>query len=254
MSNINVNRTFNQLNELVEYNINRRLDYMPDDFNEQQRYAIELFKNRIFLEEVIEETIFFNKNLSWENDNKNLKLISTAEDLIEVFKLRSDVFHSAGYGDVFSDTIEGLNFDKFDKNAAIIYYSCNNEVTATVRLIFDSSNKLPCDSIISFDNLRKQYNTIGELSRNAIKRQSNKLNLEFKYLMSGIHNVFSNNDIDMTVSGIKADNYKLCSKFGGVEILKDLGLFEKTNEESLIISWDLSKKSKFFDKAILNKK
>ena len=254
MTNINKNSTLEQLKELVEYNINRRLDYMPDDFNEQQLYAIELFKNRIFLEEVIDESISFNRKLSWENINPNLKLVSTAENLVEVFKLRSDIFHSVGYGDIFQDTIEGLNFDKYDKNAAIIYYRCNNEVTATVRLIFDSIEKLPCDSIISFDNLREQYNTIGELSRNAIKRQSGKLNLEFKYLMSGIYNVFSNNDIDMTVSGIKADNYKLCSKFGGVEILKDLGLFEKTNEESLIISWDLSKKSKFFDKAILNQK
>ena len=253
MTNINKNSTLNQFRDLVEYNINKRLDYMPDSFNEEQINALELFRNRIFLEEVIEESILFNQKLSWENLNNNLRLVSSAEDLIEVFKLRSDIFHSVGYGNVFSDAMEGLNFDIFDKNSAIIYYTSQNEVTATVRLIFDSEQKLPCDNILSFDNLRKQYNTIGELSRNAIKRQSSKLNLEFKYLMSGIHNVFSNNDIDITVSGIKSDNYKLCSKFGGVEILKDLGLFEKTNEESMIISWDLSKKSKFFDKAILNK-
>ena len=251
MNYINKNTVLNQFQELVQKNLHRKLDYMSDDFNDQQQQALELFQQRIFLEEIIDETITFNKNSVFDHSNKNLKLTTTAEELIEVFKLRSDVFHSVGYGNVFPDTMEGLNFDKFDKTSAIIYYSYNNEVTATVRLIFDSQNKLPCDSIMSFDNLRKKYNNIGELSRNTIKRQSNKLNLEFKYLMSGIHNVFINNDVDLTVSGIKADNYKLCSKFGGVDILKDLGVFEKTNESSLIISWDPSQASPFFKKAFL---
>jgi len=254
MSNLNTNRTLNELVELVEADLNKRLKYMPDDFNNQQREALEMFKQRIFLEEVIEETTTFNRNLSWENTNKSLKLVTTAEDLVEIFKLRSDVFHSIGYGNIFSDTIEGLNFDKFDKTSAIIYYSNNNEITGTVRLIFDSSNKLPSESIMSFDYLRKKYNNIAELSRNTIKHQNNKLNLEFKYLMSGIHNVYKNNDIDMTISGIKTDHYKLCSKFGGINIIKELESYGKLDKSALIISWDLSKISKFFKKAILNQK
>lgn len=254
MSNLNTNRTLNELVELVEADLNKRLKYMPDDFNNQQREALEMFKQRIFLEEVIEETISFNRLINWEDINSNLKLVSNAEELIEVFKLRSDIFHEVGYQNAFPDKIEGLNFDKYDMKSAIIYCTNNNEATGTLRLIFDSNNKLPSDSIMSFDYLRKEYNNIAELSRNIIKQQTNKLGLEFKYLMGGVHNLFSNNDIDMTISGIKTDHYKLCSKFGGMEILKEVESYGDLNQSSLIIAWDLSKISKFFKKAILNQR
>ena len=61
---------------------------MSDDFNLAQKNALELFQKRIYLEEIIEETISFNKKLSWNNSNPNLNLTTTAEELIEVFKLK----------------------------------------------------------------------------------------------------------------------------------------------------------------------
>ena len=251
MSYVNKSETLQQLQGLVQQNLHKSLDYMPAKFNEQQRYALELFQQRISLESIIEESISFNKKLSWENKDKHLNLVTTAEELVEVFKLRSDVFNEVGYKEVFPDTIDGLNFDKYDKNSAIVYYKNNKEITGTVRLIIDSENKLPSESVMSFDNIRKKHKTIGELSRNIIKQGTKGLNLEFKYLMAGVHNVFVNNDIDMTLSGIKKEHFKLCSRFGGIDIVKELDYYGTIKEPCLIISWDPSQASNFFKKAFL---
>lgn len=248
---INKNESLIQLRGLVEQNLTNDLAYMPKEFNEQQHYALELFKKRIFLEEVIDETITFNKNLVWDNLNDNLKLTTTAEEMIDVFKLRSDVYTRIGYQSECPDIIEGLNFDKYDKNSAIIYYKNNNEITGTVRFIFDSNNKLPSEEKYSFDEMRKKYKHIGELSRNVVKHKTTGLNQEFKYLMSGIHNVFINNNIDMTLSGIRKDHLRMCSKFGGIDVLKEIDAYGEVDIPFLIIAWDLSKVSNFFKKAFL---
>lgn len=255
MNNVNKNVTLNQFRELIENNLNRNLDYMSDDFNSQQKDAFKLFKNRIFLEEVIEETISFNKNLSWDNKNDNLRLTRTAEELIAVFKLRSEVYYQMGYKNDFPDIIDGLNFDLFDKKSAIIYNKVNHIYTGTCRLIFDSKNKLPSDKEYSFDNIRKKYGTIGEISRNAVKNnQSKGLGLEFKYLMAGIHNVFVNNDIDITVSAMRKEHYRLFSKFGGIDIIEEINNYANLEIPCVVIYWDPSKASDFFKKAFLKLK
>lgn len=48
MSYINKSTTINQLREIVDGNFNRQLGYMPNSFNEEQKHAIELFKQRLF--------------------------------------------------------------------------------------------------------------------------------------------------------------------------------------------------------------
>ncbi|WP_428023950.1 N-acyl amino acid synthase FeeM domain-containing protein [Arcobacter sp.] len=252
MTNINKNITLNQFQELIEKNLNKSLDYMSDDFNYQQKQALELFRKRIFLEEIIEETISFNKSLSWDNKNDNLKLTKSAEELIEVFKLRSEVYAQMGYQNDFPDVLEGLNFDLFDKKSAIIYYKINQEYTGTCRLIFDSTNKLPSDKEYSFDEIRKKYGIIGEISRNAVKNnQSKGLGLEFKYLMAGIHNVFVNNNIDITVSAMRKEHYKLFSKFGGIDIIEEINEYGNLKTPCVVIYWNPSEASTFFKKAFL---
>lgn len=47
-----------------------------------------MYKQRAFLDEVIEETLSFNKSLKWDATTDNLFLTTTAEDLLEVYKLR----------------------------------------------------------------------------------------------------------------------------------------------------------------------
>ncbi len=254
MSYVNKSAALQQLQGLVQQNLYRNLDYMSDKFNEQQRYALEFFKKRIFLEEIIEETISFNKNIVWNNTNKNLKLTTTAEELIDVFKLRSDVYTDIGYQEECPDTIEGLNFDIFDKNSAIIYYKKNKEVTGTCRLIFDSENKLPSEEKYSFDDLRKKYNKIGEISRNIAKNNKRGLSLEFKYIMGMTCKLVVDNNIDLALSGIRKDHLKLFERFGDVQVLKELNSYGTLTIPFLIVSYNPAIISPFFKKAFLSQK
>jgi len=253
MTNININKnnSLTELQALVEQSIDKKLSYMPESYNQQQHQALKLFKQRLFLEKTIDETISFNKTIVFPNENKNLHLANTAEDLIDVFKLRSDVYTNINYQDEFPDTIEGLNFDEYDCNSAILFYKAEQQVTGTIRIVFDSSKKLPSEDKFSFNDMRDKYNIITEISRLVIYKETQGLSLEFKYLFSGLHNIFMNNDLDIILSGLKEEHYKLYSKFGGVNILKNLNSYGSFEIPCLILSWDPSQVSNFFKKAFL---
>ncbi|WP_419678256.1 N-acyl amino acid synthase FeeM domain-containing protein [Aliarcobacter lanthieri] len=248
---INKNISLNQLQDLIKKNLYQREEYLPESFNSLQKQALEIFQKRIFLESILEDTISFNKKLFWEDKYKNLSLVKNAEELIEVFKLRSEVFLEINYDKECPDTIEGLNFDVYDKNSAIIFYKNNKEITATIRLIFDSDNKLPSESKYSFDDMREKYNCIGEISRNIVKNRGHGLNLEFKYLMCGIYNIFINNNIDIALSGIKQEHFKLFKKLGGVDIYKKMSSYGNLDIPFLIISYNPQNASNFFKKVFL---
>ena len=248
---INHNSAIEQLSNLINNSLNKYLNYMPDNFDEQQQNAIKLLKRRILLEEVLEESVAFNKKLNWEDTSKSLKLINSAEELIEVFKIRSSIYTSIDYQKEFPDTIEGLNFDKYDKNSAILYYKKSEEISGTLRLIFDSKHKLPTEKKFPFDYIRKQNKIIGELSRFVVDNKSKGLSLEFKNLFSGIHNIFRHNDIDLVVTAIKKDHYKLYSKFGGTKVEKELTGYGLVNMPFLVMSWNPELASDFFKRAFL---
>jgi predicted GNAT family N-acyltransferase len=251
MQNINKNLALQELQQLLVSNFSRTLDYMSNDFNTQQQHMIEIFKSRIFLEEIVEETMKFNKAINWDFSLKNLQIVTNVEELIEVFKLRSDVYRSINYQKEFPDIIDGLNFDIFDKKSAIIFYQNNKKITGTTRLIFDSENKLPTDKIFDFDDVRKQYNKIGELSRLIVKHEQKGLNLEFKYLMKGVYLLFMQNDIDITFLGIKKEHYKLYERFGGNHIIKELDNYGNLDLDALILSWNPAEVSDFFKRTFL---
>ncbi len=251
---INRNVALDQLTEVVTHSFKRQTVELPTSFQKEQLYALEIFKKRCLFDEVIEESISFNKKLNFDYQNPNLQLTTTAEELVEVFKLRSDVYDSINYLHEFPDTIEGLNFDSFDKNSAVIYYQNNNKVTGSIRLIFDSKQKLPTEEKYSFNQLRTQYSTIGEMSRYVVFNSGRGLNLEFKYLMCGIYNIFINNDIDIAFSGIKQEHLKLYKKLGGVEIVKEMDGYGSLKTPFYIISYNPNYASKFFKKVFLNEK
>lgn len=85
MVNINKNIALKDLENLMNKSLSRRLNYMSDDFNIEQEHMIEMFKKRIFLEEVVEETITFNKNINWDFSIKNLKLIAKCRRINKSF-------------------------------------------------------------------------------------------------------------------------------------------------------------------------
>jgi hypothetical protein len=72
--------------------------------------------------------------------------------------------------------------------------------------------------------------------------------------MAGMHNVFIHNEINMTLSGMKKEDYRIFSKFGGNEVITEIESYGNLNQTSLVVSWDPSKASKFFKKAFLNQK
>lgn len=251
---INKNVTLHQIKELVQVNLNKHISYMSDEFNNEQKKALELFQKRIFLEEIIEETISFNKKISWENCNKNLHLTTKAEELVDVFKLRSDIYLKMNYHNECPDTIEGLNFDTFDKSSAIVFYKSNKEITGSIRVIFDSKQKLQSEDKQSFDYLRKPHNKLFELSRLVVKQNNKGLGLEFKNMFKGVHQLCTKNknEKDLVLFCVMQSHYKLYSKFGGIKIEKSLEEgYGKIENPFLILSWEPHLASQYFKKVFL---
>lgn len=226
-----------------EYKKNLNISFLKKD-------SVNIYKS--LYEETIEECISFNKKLIWNREVENILLADNAEDLIQVFKLRSSIYNQIGYNKEFEDPIKGLNFDKYDNNSAVLYYKQNNIITGTTRLIYDSKKGLPSEKIFSFSNLRKEYSKIGELSRLIIKNQEG-LGLEFKNIMASIYYFFISNEIDITLLGIKQEHYKMYDRFGGSEIIQEIGNYGQINLPALILSWDPNKVSIFFKKLFLKK-
>jgi hypothetical protein len=212
--------------------------------------ALELFQKRAFLEEIIEESIAFNKTLSWQKEQQ-LKLTTTAEALINVFKLRSEVYGAKGYQCEFKDAIEGLNFDTYDTHSAIFYYQSGHEVTGSIRLIFDTKHALPTEKTLSFDYLRAHK--LVELSRQVVKQDGKGLGLEFKNFYKGIYElVMQNSDkVNLILAAITNDHYPLYSKFGGIKIEKELEAYGNLDKAIFVLSWNIQEISAFFTKCFL---
>ena len=69
--------------------------------------------------------------------------------------------------------------------------------------------------------------------------------------MCGIYNIFINNNIDLALSGIRADHLKLFEKLGGVKVEKELDAYGNVDIPFLIISYNPSLASRFFKKVFL---
>jgi len=212
------------------------------------RLKIPLKKNLLAL---ISKAITFNRTLTFAQNTPNLHLVSTPKELIEIFLLRSKVYTKLNYNSEFPDVIEGLNFDLFDENAAILYTKKEGVITGTCRLIFDSDKKLPIDKNYSLDYLREENKRIAEVSRLVIEHQSSGLNLEFKLLTKGVYFVIKQNNLDASISVIKDDHFKLYNRFGGFYIEERLHTYGHLDNTFVITSWNILKISNFFKKLFL---
>lgn len=252
MVNIVKNSLFLEFQELLESSSGQYLN-ISESFYKQQSEAINILKKRVFFEKIVDESISFNRKLNWQDDTANLHLANSAEELIEVFKLRSDVYTSLNYGKEFPDVISGLNFDKYDNHSAIIYYKAqDSHATGTVRLIFDTpSSSLPTEDKINITEIRKKDLVLGEISRIIVDQKQNGLNQEFKYLMKGIYRIFINNDIDMAVSVIKSEHLKLYKKLGGVDVIDEVSKYGELKDDFSIITYNPEQASAFFKRAFL---
>jgi len=244
---INKNGALTQLKTLVQESTYSH--YNP--LEAKQERVLGLFQKRIFLEEIIEESIAFNKKLSWGNEQKMLKLTTTAEELIKVFTLRSEVYATKGYQREFKDEIEGLNFDTYDTHSAIFYYQSENEITGSIRLIFDEKQFLPTEKNVSLDYLREHK--LVELSRQVVKQSDKGLGLEFKNFYKGIYELALQNPekVNLILAAITSDHYNLYAKFGGMNIEKELDAYGNLDKAILVLSWDIRQVSDFFKKCFL---
>lgn len=245
----NKNNVKGILHQLVAKEINTQWSNHTDMDTAYKNYI--LFQAREHLEKTLEKSISFNKSLTWEITNNNLHLATTAEEFLEVYQLRSDIYTALHYNAEFQEIIEGLNFDDYDHNAGVVYTKTNDEITGTCRLIFDSSKKLPTEEKVDFKDLRKQYKNFAEVSRLMVKNKQNGLNLEFKNLTKGIYLLLEHNNIDLSVSVIRKDHFKLYSKFGGFKIEQEMQGYGELESEFVITSWNHKEISDFFKKAFL---
>lgn len=200
-----------------------------------------------FLNRIVE----FNSQLNFESNEEDVALVTNKEDLIKIFQLRSEVYEQVGYSQEFPDEIQGMSFDEFDQNSAILYVKKDEEVTGTCRLVFDSSKKLPSDKRVSYDPYRQRFGKIGEISKNIVKHNGTALNLEYKYLMRGLYHVFNKNEMDMTVSLIRRDHLRIFKNIGKVEVLQDVENYGGLSEDFILMSCDPSKPTRLFLKAFL---
>lgn len=252
MVNINRNSLFSEFENMIESSV-YQYENIPESFRSEQLEAINIFKKRIFFDKLVEESISFNRKLNWDDDTKNLYLVKSAEELVDIYKLRSDVYTTLNYQKEFPDLISGLNFDEFDSSSAIMYYKNNDlKPSGTVRLIFESnSQEIPTAQKIKLSEIRKKNLLIGEISRIVVDSKQTGLNQEFKYLMKGIYKLFINNDIDIAVSVIKTDHLKLYKKLGGVDVIEELQEYGELKDDFSIITYNPKFASAFFKRAFL---
>ncbi|DAB31528.1 MAG TPA: hypothetical protein CFH79_08700 [Sulfurospirillum sp. UBA11407] len=249
---INQDYSLSKLRGLVQQQFTRQINASANELDMEQKHILEILTKRIFLEEIIDETVSFNRKLHWDKQNSSYELTLSAEDLVEVFKLRSEIYERMNYGSEFPDIIEGLNFDNYDRHSAIIFCKKGKEYTGTSRIIFDSKqNRLPTDKKHSFEYLRQEGKRFGETSRFSIKKDEGKLSLDFKSIMRAYYDIITNNNLDMIVSSIAKNHYKLYSKFGGIKIEKELNSFGELEGDFLVISWNPYLASPFYKRTFL---
>ncbi len=206
------------------------------------------------LQQNIQNTIKFNRKLIWSSSKLFLSIVTTPEELLEIYRLRSDIYTKLHYDNEFPNLIKGLSFDSYDEHSAILYTKINGKITGTCRVIFDSCEKLPIDKNYSLDYLRTQKQRLAEVSRLIIDHNTDGLSQEFKLLTRGVYLIISNNTIDNSVSVIKDDHFNLYNKFGGFAIEEHLHTYGNLENPFIITSWDTSKISNFFKRAFLNEK
>jgi hypothetical protein len=203
------------------------------------------------LSKIIENTIEFNQKLYDIGTLEGVSLATTVEDLIEIFMLRSEVYHEMGYANEFPESIKGLNFDEYDEYSAIVYSKRNNVITGTCRLIFDLTKKLPIDNKFSLDYLRNKNRSLVEASRVIIKNIEG-LKPEFKLLTIDSYKILASYKMD-AVSVMTKEHIKLYKKFGGLSIEKKFNSYGTLQQEFFLTLWNTSNISPFFKRIFLRK-
>lgn len=234
MANINRNETLRKFEEL---------------YTTQTRFKV--FDKVYIFEKFIDKVLDFNRKINFDTKYENLQKITTAEELVEIYQLRSEIYGNLGYQNEFPDYLPNMNFDFYDENSAIIYTKSNNEITSTCRLIFDSDKNLPIEEKIDLSTIRNTFQKIAETSRLMVKNEQKSLNMAFKFLTTGIYNILVQNNLDATLAICTQEHLKLYQKLGGITIQKELESYGHLEQPFAISTWNPNEVSRFFQKAFL---
>lgn len=234
---------------MVYINKNESIQRLEELYRQQS--DLKSFNRTFLFEKFIDIVLSFNKKIHFESNYNNLKKVNSAEELVKVFQLRSEIYGNLGYQNEFPDYLPNMNFDFYDENSAIIYTQDNNEITSTCRLIFDSNKNLPIEEKLDLSNIRKKFPKMAEISRLMVKKESKGLSLDFKYLMAGMYCLKTQNGLDASTNVFLQDHFKLYEKLGGFTIERELESYGHLDKPFVISSWNPSNVSRFFKKAFL---
>ena len=199
------------------------------------------------------KTLQYSSNIVWENQ-EDVFLVKKPNELLEIYTLRSKIYKNMGYNKEFPDTIQGINFDHFDENSAVLYTKTKGKITGACRIIFDSGYKLPIDNNFSLEYIRRNECRLAELSRLMIVKEKKGMNMEFKYLTAGVYNLMVENKYDKLISVIKDEHFSLYNKFGGFEKEAAMETYGELENPFIITVWNISKISTFFKKVFLGRR
>lgn len=234
MANINRNETLQKFEELYT-----------------TQTSFKVFDKVFIFEKFIDKVLNFNRKINFDTNYENLQKITTAEELVEIYQLRSEIYGNLGYQNEFPDYLPNMNFDFYDETSAIIYTKNNNEITSTCRLIFDSDRNLPIEEKMDLSTIRNIFPKIAETSRLMVKNEQKGLNMAFKFLTTGIYNILVQNNLDATLAICTQEHLKLYQKLGGITIQKELESYGHLEQPFAISTWNPNEVSRFFQKAFL---
>ena len=206
------------------------------------------------MKETIAQSLAFNKRIVWPYKDAHLAPVRNEEVLAEIFRLRSRIYTDMGYQEEFPDPVPGYNFDTFDTRSAIFYTHKNGIVTGTCRIVFDADGGLPIDKNYSLDHLRGNHRRLAELSRFIIDSEIGGLSPEFKLLIKGMYGIIAHNNIDLAVTVIAKEHFRLYEKVGGFQNRALLPTYGTLMRPYIIATWDTTRISSFFKRAFLHQK
>jgi hypothetical protein len=203
--------------------------------------------------EIMYRTLMFSRAIVWR-DNPHVFLAQTPRELINIYRLRYDVYLQMGYAGELPNEVDGLDFDGFDEYSAILYTKNASGITSTCRVIFDSNLGLPVERYHSFDTKRKEGKQIAELSRLAKRGSTNGLNREFQYLVRGAYYTMTDNNMDTLVSAMIPEHFKLYRNFGGFAIEGEIERYGGLGIPFVVTAWDVAKISRIFRRIFLGER
>lgn len=180
---------------------------------------------------------------------KKIEMLTNEKDLINSYFLRSYVYNLAGYDSEFRESVEGLEFDKFDSSSISFGYIHDGEMVGSIRIALDGTLGFPSEKYCpEIANLRED-SSIAEISRTVILPEfRNNLGILFEQIIASIQ--FARlNGIDKVFYGSPKPIMEMYEKHVGGSIrLRDNVQYGNLKERLYFRAVDVNNLSPKFEK------